>query len=112
MLEAIILIFITVLGITAVMAGVIAVGAIINGWILSIIWGWFMVPIFHLPALSIPAAIGFVAVIGFVFHKPDLASEKEAEKKTITQNCVMVFNLMIVRPALTLLFCYIVKHYL
>lgn len=30
----------------------------IQGWVASILWGWFMVPFFKLPALSIPVAIG------------------------------------------------------
>ena len=27
--------------------------AILRGWVLSILWGWFMVPVFGLPALGI-----------------------------------------------------------
>lgn len=38
------------------------VGAIMNAWALSMLWGWFIVPIFKAPALSIVQAIG-VALI-------------------------------------------------
>lgn len=28
------------------------------GWALSVLWGWFVVPTFNLPQLSVPVAIG------------------------------------------------------
>lgn len=36
-----------------------------TGLTLSVLWGWFMVPIFALPALNIPAAIGVSLVSHF-----------------------------------------------
>ena len=36
------------------------------GWVLKILWGWFIVPTFGLPILSIPSAIGFSLVIRYV----------------------------------------------
>lgn len=35
---------------------------IYGGWILSVLWGWFMVSTFSLPQLRIPEAIGLVLV--------------------------------------------------
>lgn len=37
---------------------VVAVLAMLNGWALSILWGWFVVPLFALPGLTVPQAIG------------------------------------------------------
>ena len=34
----------------------------IKGWVLTILWGWFMVPYFKLPALGLIQAIGLVVV--------------------------------------------------
>lgn len=31
---------------------------ILHGWVVTILWAWFVVPIFHLPQISIPVAIG------------------------------------------------------
>lgn len=44
----------------------VAVGALIDGWVLSILWGWFMVPVFHLPSLAIAPAIGIALMIGLL----------------------------------------------
>ena len=38
--------------------------AIWHGWVLSIVWGWFIVPLFGLPSLSIAYAVGLVLVAG------------------------------------------------
>jgi hypothetical protein len=39
-----------------------AVSAIWGGFVLSILWAWFVVPVFHAPALRIPYAIGLAIV--------------------------------------------------
>ena len=37
-----------------------------SGYVLSVMWGWFIVPTFGLPALSIPTAIGVAMVAGML----------------------------------------------
>ena len=48
-----------------------AIIAILNGYVLSVLWGWFMAPIFGLPNLSIVSAIGVTIVIGYITKQPD-----------------------------------------
>ena len=70
MLEAII--FVLVIG--------LFIGAVIlRGWALSTLWGWFAVPIFHLPALSIPQAIGVSIVVSLLTYQriPEGAKDKK-----------------------------------
>lgn len=42
--------------------------SLINGYGLSVIWSWFMVTIFGLPELTIPAAIGVSLVVSFLTY--------------------------------------------
>ncbi|MNK14372.1 hypothetical protein D3C87_324890 [compost metagenome] len=42
----------------------IAVMAIYRGYILSILWGWFLVPL-GMPIITIPLAIGFTLIVGY-----------------------------------------------
>jgi hypothetical protein len=49
---------------TAVITMVIT-STIVNGWALSLLWAWFVVPIFELPALSLMQAIGIAMIINF-----------------------------------------------
>jgi|OM-RGC.v1.031168147 hypothetical protein len=44
------------------------VGAILKGWVLSILWGWFIVPVFHLPQLSVVAAIGVAMALSYTVN--------------------------------------------
>jgi len=59
----------------ALMAG----GAILDGWVLSILWGWFMVPVFHLPPLAIAPATGIALMIGLLTRE---APRPGIEEKT------------------------------
>ena len=59
-MEALIAIPIAVFGIIGVVAGL----SILRAWVLIKLWGWFIVPVFHLPDLNIPLAIGLCLVVG------------------------------------------------
>ncbi|MDP1688621.1 MAG: hypothetical protein Q8L47_00620 [bacterium] len=37
-----------------------------NGLALKLLWGWFMVPIFGLPLISLAEAIGICLIVGFL----------------------------------------------
>lgn len=41
-------------------------GYLWKGYVLSILWGWFIVPYFGVAALSVPMAIGMVLIAGFL----------------------------------------------
>ena len=65
-----------VLGVIGMIFGLTALAAVLNGWVLSIIWKWFFVPTLHLPSLSIPQAIGIALVVSFL-TKQDIDCKKE-----------------------------------
>jgi len=46
------------------------VAMILNGYILSIMWGWFIVPVFEVKELSIAYAIGISITVAMLTHKP------------------------------------------
>lgn len=48
------------------MIALVVASSIWSGYVLSILWGWFIVPTFGLPMLSIPAAIGVALIAGFL----------------------------------------------
>lgn len=53
---------ITILGVF--IGGVLVTSIIVRGFVLSVLWGWFVVPLFGLPVLSIPLAFALVIVAG------------------------------------------------
>jgi len=40
--------------------------ALWSGYALSLLWGWFMVPLFGLPALTINSAIGIGMIVSYM----------------------------------------------
>lgn len=56
----------TLIGAFAFIVATIAAAAALKGWVLTVLWGWFVVPVFHLPQLSLPAAIGLSAIVGYL----------------------------------------------
>lgn len=50
-----------VLGAAALLVVVMPLAVILDGWVLSVLWGWFLVPL-GMPTLTVPLAIG-VALI-------------------------------------------------
>jgi hypothetical protein len=86
------LITLAVFGIPAIMA----LSAIWRGYVLSIIWGWFIVPTFGLPALSIPVAIGLSVVVGMLTsHATKTDGEKNALSAVLIAFFVPVFALLV-----------------
>lgn len=58
------------MALAALVLALILVSPILNGWALTILWGWFVVPIFGLPALSISSAIGLGLVVNLLTYQP------------------------------------------
>lgn len=92
----------------AVMAvpAVIAAAAVWGGFIASILWGWFMVPVFGLPPISIPAAIG----LGLVASCFVASSHKERDDKT--EAWAHLIGVLLAKPLLLLCIGWVAKGFL
>lgn len=87
---------------------VIVLSALVNGWALSVMWGWFVVPLFHLPAMSIVYAIGFSLVVGM--FKPNTSSHDTRKKDT--RELVTAVIAEILSPVLVVGIGWIVKLFI
>ena len=94
-----------IVGIVALTAALIAVSSLLNGFVLSILWGWFIVPLFGLPQLSLPYAIGIGMVVSFLTYQHVDSGKSENALATLV-------GLIIARPALTLLLGWIVQSFI
>lgn len=95
-----------VIGIIFAIFGAFALTAILNGWVLSILWGWFAVPTFGLPALSIPSAIGVALVVSYLTYQyiPDRNSDEDSAGRSI--------SFIIARPFIALFIGWIVQMFM
>jgi Na+(H+)/acetate symporter ActP len=97
-------------GIIFTLLVVIICSPIMNGWVLSVLWGWFIVPIFNAPQLSIPYAIGISFIIHMLTNKQsDTTNNKDKDVTTIIiEALVSTF----ITPLLVLLFGWIVTLFM
>lgn len=81
--------------------------AIWNGWALSVLWGWFVVPVFALPPLSVAPAIGISMVVGYLTHQPTVAQEHKGD-----EGLVYAIIVTAVRPMIALSFGWVVHQFM
>lgn len=92
--------------IVSMFVGIIALmifATVWRGYVLSILWGWFAVPILHLPPLTIAQAIAVSLLAGMLSHQYVPTKDKETWQPAFFS---FVF------PAVSLAMGWIVKSYL
>lgn len=91
---------------TAGVAGFLTIAAtqiIVSGIVITVLWDWFVTPLFGLPALSIPYAIGLSLITHYMTYQYDGAESEDKAKYWLT---------MFLRPCLTIIVGYIVKAFI
>lgn len=79
---------------------------IFSGFVLSILWGWFVVSTFGLPALTIPLAMGIMLVVSYMTKQADFNNQdREDYQKRV--NIVMI-----VKPLVALVIGYVIKSFI
>jgi hypothetical protein len=80
--------------------GLIAVISLLNAFVLIKMWSWFIVPLFHLPTLNVPFAIGLALTIG-LFKNGSATKEGKA-----------YWFLIFIGPFITLFFGWIIHMFI
>lgn len=80
---------------------------VLDGWVLSILWGWFAVPTFGLPALSIPTAIGLRVILGYLTPMPGNHNQKD--DKPHGERMAEAVLTVLMKPLIGLFFGWLVK---
>lgn len=99
----------------AVIGGAVSIGAllagsaVLSGWVLTVLWGWFVVPTFHVQPLGVVPAIGLSMLVTYLtYHSQDV----EEVKRSATERWTRVVITAIVRPALVLGFAWVVHLFM
>lgn len=95
-------------GVIAILLVTIVISTIMNGWVLSLLWIWFIVPIFGWPILSITQAIGLGMVVSFLTRH----SVKGDETKDTWDAIATALSGAILHPILVIAVGYIVTLFL
>ncbi len=87
-----------------------AIGYVFSGYALSILWGWFMVPVFELPEISVVPAIGIIIVVGYLTKQYGIIDEDKNE--SFETRFLKDFVKAIFVPAYSLFLGYIVHLFM
>ena len=77
--------------------------AVSQGFVISTLWEWFIVPAFGLPSIGILSAIGFSLLAFILCPTPPIPSEDESRKHVFMQ---------LIKPWFYLFIGYIVKLFM
>jgi hypothetical protein len=89
--------------------GLLALSAMWKGYVLTILWGWFVVPTFGLPTLALAPAIGMSLVVSFLTHQSDATKEQEGSS---SDRLAKSAALALLYPALVLGFGAVVRQFM
>ena len=83
--------------------GMLIIASVIEGFVTKILWSWYIVTTFHLPALNMAQAVG-IGLVATVVCPHGIAPEKAAKYSALTST--------VVTPLSVLLIGWIVKFWL
>lgn len=80
----------------------------LDAWAITILWKWFVVPIFSLHALSFLQAMGLALIVSFMTNQYNQFKKSTDNKENIYQT-ISVFSYILLRAPSVVLFGYIIK---
>lgn len=99
--------FLVVLGEIVGVPALLSLSAILNGWVLTYLWLWFVTPL-GLPSLSIAHAIGISCVISFLTYQ---YIERPKEKEPLQSQISTLVTVCVFRPLIVLGFGWIIHFF-
>ena len=81
---------------------IIAFAAILRGYVLSVLWSWFVIPTFSLPPLSIPVAIGIGLILAFTTHQTSIKKEDKSAGERFADAIINPLMLLLIGWIVTL----------
>jgi len=83
-------------------------GAIWQGFILSKLWLWFIVPVFALAPIAIVPAIGLMLVVGFLTHQTPIGLGDRSYSEVLAHE----FSAQFISPTVFFLFALVVHQFM
>lgn len=87
----------------------VPLGAVWSGYVLSVLWSWFIVTTFEARPLSIPAAIGMALVAHYLTHQIDRYTDKS---KSQLERIIESTGYIVLQPLFALVIGWIVYQFL
>lgn len=78
---------------------ILIASVILSGFVLQLLWSWFVVPTFDAPSLTIPAAIGLSCVVTYLTNEGNTANQ---QKENMDEAVIRLLTFAIGRPVMYL----------
>lgn len=99
----------SVIGLIGFFSFAIALSTLLNGWALSVLWGWFMVGIFELPGISVGQAIGISVIVNLLTYTH---VESNTKDKKVSELVGQLLGSAILRPLFAVLVGWLVYRFM
>ena len=86
----------------------LAASAIWRGYVLTVLWAWFVVPTFAAPALAIAPAIGLSLVLGYLTQHVQRSRKDQSFAEVMAEGALNAATV----PTLALFIGWIVQHWM
>ena len=100
------MVLLAILGFVALLV----VSSIFNGYVLSVLWGWFIVPVFSLPELTVVPAIGIAIVVSYLTYQYNESDDDD--NKSFGEKMAKLIAMAILRPLFVLFLGWIVHLFM
>lgn len=100
-------VFLAIIGFLVILIG----GPIWSGYVLSVMWNWFLVPAFHMPQISVALAIGITMLVRMITYNPSYEKEKKKESGELAKALTNAVVFSLLYPLLVLAVAYIVHQF-
>lgn len=83
--------FLAILGGAVGIFALLVISSLLRGFVLVKIWGWFIVPLFHLPVLTLLPAIGLALVVGFMTYQYQYSKDERSTGEKVFESILLTF---------------------
>ena len=98
------------LGLIALVAVTVIISTVINGWVLSVMWRWFISTTFGVAPLTITNAIGLSLLVSLLTNQRDKTKKKDTQE--FSKEFIDVTSYTIIMPLTILAIGWVVHLFL
>lgn len=99
-------VLLNVVGFLSLMIG----GTVWGGWVLSVLWGWFLVPTLGVPSIGVVQAMGVHLMMGFLTHQSHMSDRGDDVDFSQVYGFVLLNSLLF--PATALVMGYAIQFFM
>jgi hypothetical protein len=103
--------FATCLGMIVSLVVLVAWGVVMNGWALSLVWNWFIPPLFGLTTLTMAQAMGVSTVFTLFVGSKSNSDSKSKKDRSVGELVLEGFIVATLGPLFVVAFAWVILQF-